>query len=246
MSPLRNAVLTSIWWSSRSKCATSAMIVLKESFVETGEKVSLKSIPSFWVKPLATRRALYLSTLPFESLLVLKIHLQPMGFAPSGNGTSSQTLLSCIDLYSSFMASIHFWELELCMAWWKLIGSSSTIPMPSSCSWRNTKKSSGIAFLLSLVDRLNGTGSWGCWVCSSGTITSSWMGGWSTLFGWGSRFASWSMTGIGTCTLSKAIVGIEVDSSSKTMSLTLFLPPNSTSSKNVAVPVSKIDLSVGS
>jgi len=74
------------------------------------------SIPSFLVYPLATRRALYLSTLPLESFLVLNNHLQPMGFTPSSNGTSSQTLLSYMDLYSSFIASIHFSKLGSCMA----------------------------------------------------------------------------------------------------------------------------------
>ena len=40
-SPLRNAVLTSIWCNSRSKYATKAIIMRKESFLDTGEKVSL-------------------------------------------------------------------------------------------------------------------------------------------------------------------------------------------------------------
>ena len=80
------------------------------------KKVSLKLIPSFLVNPLATRRALYLSTLPLESRLVLKNHLQPMGFIPYSNGTSSRTLLSCMDLYPSLIASIHFSELGSCMA----------------------------------------------------------------------------------------------------------------------------------
>jgi hypothetical protein len=83
------------------------MIILKESFVDTGEKVSVKSIPSFCVNPLATSHALYLSTLPSESFLVLNIHLQPIGFTPSGKGTISQTLLSYIDFISSSMTLVH-------------------------------------------------------------------------------------------------------------------------------------------
>ena len=35
-------------------------------------------MPSFGVMPLATRQALYLLTLPFDSLLVLNIHLQSL------------------------------------------------------------------------------------------------------------------------------------------------------------------------
>lgn len=76
------------------------MIVLKESFDEIREKVSLNSIPSFQVYPLVKRQVLYFSTLPLEIRLVINIHLQAMGFAPYGKGTSIQTLLSCIDLYS--------------------------------------------------------------------------------------------------------------------------------------------------
>jgi hypothetical protein len=56
------------------------MIILKESFVDTGEKVSVKSISSFCVNLLVTSRALYLFTLPFESFFVLNIHLQPIDF----------------------------------------------------------------------------------------------------------------------------------------------------------------------
>jgi hypothetical protein len=77
------------------------MIFLKESFVDTCEKVSVKAISSFCVNPLATSCALYLSTLPYESFLVLNIHLQPIGFTPSGKKTISQTLLSYIDFISS-------------------------------------------------------------------------------------------------------------------------------------------------
>ena len=46
----------------------------------------------------------YLSTLPFESRLVLNTHLQPIGFFPLGNSTKSQTSLFFMDFNSSFMA----------------------------------------------------------------------------------------------------------------------------------------------
>ena len=49
----------------------------------------------------------YRFILSFKSLLVLNIHLQPIGFNPSSNSTRSQMSLSCMDFISSFMASIH-------------------------------------------------------------------------------------------------------------------------------------------
>ena len=82
-------------------------MILKESFDDTGEKVSLKSIPSFCVYPLATNLALNRSMLPLESFLVLNTHLQPIGLKPFGISTSSYTPLEYIDLISSYMASIH-------------------------------------------------------------------------------------------------------------------------------------------
>ncbi|KAJ8770259.1 hypothetical protein K2173_012701 [Erythroxylum novogranatense] len=60
-------------------------------------------------------RALYLSMLPRESLLVLNIHLQPIDFAPLGNSTRSQTPLSGTDhiyLYES-VPIVHYSYLHL-------------------------------------------------------------------------------------------------------------------------------------
>lgn len=45
----------------------------------TGLKVSEKSTPGVWWKPLATRRALCLFREPSELCLTLKIHLHPIG-----------------------------------------------------------------------------------------------------------------------------------------------------------------------
>lgn len=70
---------------------------LKGSFKESRDKVSLK--------PFATRHTLYLSTLPFDSLLVLNLQLQPIAFGPSGNRTRSYTSLSFVDFILSFNSS---------------------------------------------------------------------------------------------------------------------------------------------
>lgn len=108
MSQLRKALFMFIWWSFKSQWTTSVIISLKESFVETVEKASLKSIPSFWVNSFAIEHVLYLSMLPLGYHLILKIYLQPISFAPLGNLTRSQTSLRCIDIISSFMAPIYW------------------------------------------------------------------------------------------------------------------------------------------
>jgi len=41
-----------------------------------------------------------------------------MGFTPYGNGTSFQTLLFCIDLYCSFIVSVHLVDLGLTEGDW--------------------------------------------------------------------------------------------------------------------------------
>jgi len=156
-----------------------------------------------------------------------------MGFTPLGNSTRSQTSLYLIELISSSMALIHFWELELFMAWQKLIGSSFINLMSSSCSWRYTRYSSKITLLLSLVNLLSDT-SWGCWVCPIDCI----WGGFSLWY----YFINVSWITIGMNTWSLSII----DFSSKTTFLMFPSPPNSTSSRNITFPVSKINLDVGS
>ena len=50
-------------------------MIIKESFVDVGEEVSLKSTSSFCVKPFATSQTLSLSVLSFESLFILIVKL---------------------------------------------------------------------------------------------------------------------------------------------------------------------------
>jgi len=59
--------------------ANKSLIVVSLS---TGEKVSIKSIPSNCMLPLATSLALCLSIVPSELNLIFKIHLHPIGFFP--------------------------------------------------------------------------------------------------------------------------------------------------------------------
>jgi len=54
--------------------------ILMDSNLAMGAKVSSKFIPSIRVYPWATRRVLFLTTVPCPSDLFLKIHLVPMIF----------------------------------------------------------------------------------------------------------------------------------------------------------------------
>jgi len=85
----------------------NVIIVLKESFYETGENFLYNQCLPF-NKSLATRQALYISILPFESLSIIDIHLQLMGFTPSGNLTIFLKSLLTIDFIASLIALIHF------------------------------------------------------------------------------------------------------------------------------------------
>src|SRR4030066_1000899 len=93
----------------------------------TGEKVSKKSIFSLCVKPLATRRALYLSTVPSGFIFFLSIHLQPIGLQPGGKSTRCQVLLDSRESISSFIASCHRSASKEDKASVMLDGSSSIV-----------------------------------------------------------------------------------------------------------------------
>ena len=53
------------------------------------------------MKPLATKRALYLSTIPFDLYLIVNTHLQSTVVFPFGNWTSSQVLF----FFNAFISS---------------------------------------------------------------------------------------------------------------------------------------------
>ena len=63
--------------------------------------------------------------LPNESFFVLKAHLHPMAFIPSGNSTRSQTRLDVIEFISSFMALCHELDSLELMACENVSGSFS-------------------------------------------------------------------------------------------------------------------------
>src|SRR5271163_265627 len=73
----------------------------------TGAKVSWKSVPLRWVKPWATRQALYLVISPLSPCLMRKTHLLPMAFLPLGSCANSKVLSLVRAAISSFMAWSH-------------------------------------------------------------------------------------------------------------------------------------------
>ena len=85
-SPWRNALLTSscrrcqLWRAARAR---SNLTVVS---LATGENVSRKSNPSSCVYPLATRRALYRSTVPSALYLILYTHRHPIAVLCGGSG----------------------------------------------------------------------------------------------------------------------------------------------------------------
>jgi len=50
-------------------------------------------VPSTWVKPLATKQALYCSMVPSKLYLILYIQQQPIGLYPGGRETICHVLL---------------------------------------------------------------------------------------------------------------------------------------------------------
>jgi len=95
--PFRKAILTFIWCTSRSSMLTIVSTNQIDFICIIKENVSLKSIPSTCVNPLATKWALCLTIEPMTLYLILKIHLQLIGLWSSGKRISIQVLLSCKD-----------------------------------------------------------------------------------------------------------------------------------------------------
>jgi len=58
---------------------------MMDDIFTTGEKISLKSTPFFYLKPFTTNFALYLGSVEFESCFTLKIHLVSNALLPLGN-----------------------------------------------------------------------------------------------------------------------------------------------------------------
>src|ERR1700744_1071433 len=84
-SPLMKAWEMSIDRRCKFSTAASAKTVLMALYFAVGAKVSVKSKPGRWEKPLATRRALYRSIEPSAFFLTLNTQRQPIALAPFGS-----------------------------------------------------------------------------------------------------------------------------------------------------------------
>ena len=86
--------------------------------------------------------------LPSESFFVLKTHLNPTAFTPSGNSTRSHTRLDSTEFISSFMALYHELDSLNLMACENVSGSFSVTPQfpggslttrqPAEYSWMSS------------------------------------------------------------------------------------------------------------
>lgn len=101
----------------------------------TGLKVSTQSTPSCWLKPLATRRALYRSTEPSARCLRRYTHLQMITFWDESGGTISHVWFWRRACNSYIIASRH--SGDFC-AWENVVGSCRIVETLKATGWRET------------------------------------------------------------------------------------------------------------
>ena len=104
---------------SHSRRAAWAGMYEIDSYLDTGEKVSLKSVPCTCVKPFATSLAL-----KRPSALITYLHLHLIGLLSWGSDTNFQVPISMRLLYSSFDAASHFLRSAVLSACFNVWGSS--------------------------------------------------------------------------------------------------------------------------
>src|SRR5437588_9788609 len=117
----KNAVLTSIYSTSQSKCVARANRICTVGNLATGAKVSWKLIPSLCSKPLTMSLDLYRRELS-RFVLILNTHFVLRAFLLGGILTGFYVPFSLWDLYSSAIDSCHFWGFS--RASLKVSGSS--------------------------------------------------------------------------------------------------------------------------
>lgn len=87
-SPFKKALLTSNYLISNLFVNVILRMIWDVVGLTIGLNVWLKLRTKIWWNPLATRRALYLYTVPSGFSFILNTHLQPVGFLQSGKGTN--------------------------------------------------------------------------------------------------------------------------------------------------------------
>src|ERR1700744_758290 len=91
----------------KSSTAESAKTVLIAWYFAVGAKVSVKSKPGRWEKPLATRRALYRSIEPSAFFLTLNTQRQLIALAPFGSWVLDHVPFRWCTSSSSSAACVH-------------------------------------------------------------------------------------------------------------------------------------------
>ena len=180
MSPVRNTVLTSIWCSLRSICTTKVIIVLKESFDETREKVFI--IDAFFLcEALSNKTYLVLLHITLRIPLGLKYP-----FATNGLHTFRQwdkiPYVIVLHELNIFIYGIN--PLLRVGTFHGLMEVDQIVFHRSNVNLMFLEKYNVIIcnyILFSLVELLNGINFWDCRVCSSKTTCWTWAGGSMTL-----------------------------------------------------------------
>src|SRR6201996_9214658 len=106
-SPLMKAWVMLIDRRCKFSTTASAKTVLMAWYFAVGAKVSVKSKPGCWEKPLATRRALYCSIEPSVFLFTLKTQQQLIAVAPFGSWVLDHVPFRWCASSSSSAACVH-------------------------------------------------------------------------------------------------------------------------------------------
>lgn len=115
-SPFKKVLLMSTCCTSHFQVISSVSMILIVVGFTTGEKVSWKSNPCCWRKPLATRHYLYLLMIPSTFSFTLKSVLASYWLPFSGKVGRTRVPFIISDSYSVFIAWNHSGWVKACFA----------------------------------------------------------------------------------------------------------------------------------
>ena len=123
-----------------SSPSETAKLIKKQNVIASmmGEYVSSWSTPSFYEKPCATNRALYLMISLFSLHFHTNTHLYPTSFTSSGVWTTGPKTFRFVNEFNSaYIASFHFGQSFLCQHSSTFRGSgSSSFLMILEATWK--------------------------------------------------------------------------------------------------------------
>lgn len=96
INPCKKALFTSSYCIYDLKCKTKVITNRIVANLMIRLKVSLKSIPDYWVNPWATSLSLYLAILPCVSRLIFNIHCDPISRWLAYGNTNTLVLVKII------------------------------------------------------------------------------------------------------------------------------------------------------